>query len=136
MSLQFIHAAHQTGLCVYEIDDPALRLAIFFVQYMMPGPNTECDFFCVSRDDPSVDESTRLRNRIAELESLVRELRGAPFFVNLTKHLIRNSFSLSYASCFSRQTAPPLGRHELPRRRSEREVAFTRNEMCAAAEAE
>lgn len=43
-----------TGLCVYEIDDPALR------------------------DDPSVDESTRLRNRIAELESLVRELRGKP----------------------------------------------------------
>ncbi|KAK0487810.1 hypothetical protein IW261DRAFT_1450028 [Armillaria novae-zelandiae] len=44
----------QTGLCVYEIDDPALR------------------------DDPSVDETTRLRNRIAELESLVRELRGKP----------------------------------------------------------
>ncbi|KZT23396.1 hypothetical protein NEOLEDRAFT_1069443 [Neolentinus lepideus HHB14362 ss-1] len=43
-----------TGLCVYEIDDPALR------------------------DDPSVDETTRLRNRIAELESLVRELRGKP----------------------------------------------------------
>ncbi|KAF8182290.1 hypothetical protein BJ912DRAFT_595088 [Pholiota molesta] len=52
-----------TGLCVYEIDDPALR------------------------DDPSVDESTRLRNRIAELESLVRELRGAPFFVNLIRIL-------------------------------------------------
>ncbi|KAH9480677.1 hypothetical protein JR316_0007277 [Psilocybe cubensis] len=30
------------------------------------------------RDDPSLDESTRLRNRIAELESLVRELRGKP----------------------------------------------------------
>ncbi|EIW74654.1 hypothetical protein CONPUDRAFT_93823 [Coniophora puteana RWD-64-598 SS2] len=43
-----------TGLCVYEIDDPALR------------------------DDPSIDETTRLRNRIAELESLVRELRGKP----------------------------------------------------------
>ncbi|KAF9527516.1 hypothetical protein CPB83DRAFT_907526 [Crepidotus variabilis] len=43
-----------TGLCVYEIDDPALR------------------------DDPTLDESTRLRNRIAELESLVRELRGKP----------------------------------------------------------
>jgi hypothetical protein len=28
------------------------------------------------RDDPSLDENTRLRNRIAELESLVRELRG------------------------------------------------------------
>ncbi|KAI0030997.1 hypothetical protein K488DRAFT_53045, partial [Vararia minispora EC-137] len=41
-----------TGLCVYEVDDPALR------------------------DDPNVDEATRLRNRIAELESLVRELRG------------------------------------------------------------
>ncbi|KAH9949782.1 hypothetical protein B0H21DRAFT_777052 [Amylocystis lapponica] len=43
-----------TGLCVYEVDDPA------------------------SRDDPNIDESTRLRNRIAELESLVRELRGKP----------------------------------------------------------
>lgn len=29
------------------------------------------------RDDPTIDETTRLRNRIAELESLVRELRGA-----------------------------------------------------------
>ncbi|KAF8886224.1 hypothetical protein CPB84DRAFT_1685145 [Gymnopilus junonius] len=46
----------KTGLCVYEIDDPALRQV----------------------DDPSLDESTRLRNRIAELESLVRELRGKP----------------------------------------------------------
>ncbi|KAL0574879.1 hypothetical protein V5O48_007091 [Marasmius crinis-equi] len=44
----------ETGLCVYEIDDPALR------------------------DDPTLDETTRLRNRIAELESLVRELRGKP----------------------------------------------------------
>ncbi|KAH8113484.1 hypothetical protein DFH11DRAFT_302629 [Phellopilus nigrolimitatus] len=43
-----------TGLCVYEVDDPALR------------------------DDPDLDETTRLRNRIAELESLVRELRGKP----------------------------------------------------------
>ncbi|KAA1474727.1 hypothetical protein DENSPDRAFT_931856 [Dentipellis sp. KUC8613] len=46
--------APTTGLCVYEIDDPALR------------------------HDPNVDEGTRLRNRIAELESLVRELRGKP----------------------------------------------------------
>ncbi|KZT65846.1 hypothetical protein DAEQUDRAFT_768557 [Daedalea quercina L-15889] len=44
----------KTGLCVYEVDDPALR------------------------DDPNIDETTRLRNRIAELESLVRELRGKP----------------------------------------------------------
>ena len=29
-----------------------------------------------TRDDPNIDEATRLRNRIAELESLVRELRG------------------------------------------------------------
>lgn len=43
-----------TGLCVYEVDDPA------------------------ARDDPNIDETTRLRNRIAELESLVRELRGKP----------------------------------------------------------
>lgn len=33
-------------------------------------------FSASQRDDPSVDENTRLRNRIAELESLVRELRG------------------------------------------------------------
>lgn len=32
---------------------------------------------CPIRDDPTIDEATRLRNRIAELESLVRELRGA-----------------------------------------------------------
>ncbi|KAK0187701.1 hypothetical protein F5146DRAFT_1104630 [Armillaria mellea] len=44
----------QLGLVRLSIDDPALR------------------------DDPSVDETTRLRNRIAELESLVRELRGKP----------------------------------------------------------
>jgi hypothetical protein len=31
------------------------------------------------RDDPNVDENTRYRNRIAELESLVRELRGMPY---------------------------------------------------------
>ncbi|KAF7791482.1 hypothetical protein EIP86_002498 [Pleurotus ostreatoroseus] len=31
---------------------------------------------CNDRDDPNIDETTRLRNRIAELESLVRELRG------------------------------------------------------------
>ncbi|TDL17758.1 hypothetical protein BD410DRAFT_794056 [Rickenella mellea] len=43
-----------TGLCVYEVDDPNLR------------------------DDPGLDETTKLRNRIAELESLVRELRGKP----------------------------------------------------------
>ncbi|RDB14688.1 hypothetical protein Hypma_016431 [Hypsizygus marmoreus] len=29
-------------------------------------------------DDPTIDENTRLKNRIAELESLVRELRGKP----------------------------------------------------------
>ena len=34
---------------MYEVDDPA------------------------ARDDPNIDETTRLRNRIAELESLVRE---------------------------------------------------------------
>ncbi|KAF9790998.1 hypothetical protein BJ322DRAFT_1104652 [Thelephora terrestris] len=38
-----------TGLCVYEVDDPAIR------------------------DDLNVDEVTKLRNRIAEPESLSRE---------------------------------------------------------------
>ncbi|TDL25372.1 hypothetical protein BD410DRAFT_718059 [Rickenella mellea] len=41
-----------TGLCIYEVEDPN------------------------ARHDPSVAETTRLRNRIAELEILVRELRG------------------------------------------------------------
>lgn len=65
MRLEFIHSlflalirhSHQTGLCVYEVDDPAIR------------------------DDPNVDEVTKLRNRIAELESLVRELRGMGFIL-------------------------------------------------------
>ncbi|KZT03745.1 uncharacterized protein LAESUDRAFT_323764 [Laetiporus sulphureus 93-53] len=43
-----------TGLCVYEIDDPALR------------------------DNPNIDENIRLRNRIAELETVLREIRGKP----------------------------------------------------------
>lgn len=43
-----------TGLCVYETDDPA------------------------SRDDPTLSETQRLRNRIAELEKLVRELKNKP----------------------------------------------------------
>ncbi|KAG6813016.1 hypothetical protein H0H92_014754 [Tricholoma furcatifolium] len=60
-----------SGLCVYEIDDPALRLASGLDgQTMFANPWI--------RDDPSLDENTRLKNRIAELESLVRELRGKP----------------------------------------------------------
>ncbi|KZT07760.1 uncharacterized protein LAESUDRAFT_105000 [Laetiporus sulphureus 93-53] len=43
-----------TGLCFYEVDDPALR------------------------DDPNIDENTRLRNRIAELESILRAYHGKP----------------------------------------------------------
>jgi hypothetical protein len=43
-----------TGLCVYEVDDPT------------------------ARDDPNFDEITHCRSRIAELEALVRELRGKP----------------------------------------------------------
>ncbi|KAF8488291.1 hypothetical protein JB92DRAFT_2757475, partial [Gautieria morchelliformis] len=39
-----------TGLCVYELDDPT------------------------ERDKAQVDESTRLKNRIAELESVIRSL--------------------------------------------------------------
>jgi hypothetical protein len=35
----------------------------------------------IHRDDPDLDENTRLRNRIAELESLVRELRGMCFHI-------------------------------------------------------
>ncbi|TDL21369.1 hypothetical protein BD410DRAFT_684374, partial [Rickenella mellea] len=40
-----------TGLCIYEADDPD------------------------ARHDPNVAETTKLQNRIAELEILVRELR-------------------------------------------------------------
>ncbi|TDL25390.1 hypothetical protein BD410DRAFT_766012 [Rickenella mellea] len=43
-----------TGLCIYEVEDPD------------------------ARHDPDVAETTRLQNRIAELEILVRELRGKP----------------------------------------------------------
>jgi hypothetical protein len=42
-------------------------------------PLTPCHVLNVDflyRDDPTLDENTRLKNRIAELESLVRELRG------------------------------------------------------------
>ena len=68
---------HQTGLCVYEVDDPAIR------------------------DDPNVDEVTKLRNRIAELESLVRELRGIlPITLLSHRRLTRLS---------SRKTPPSLG---------------------------
>ncbi|KAJ7497354.1 hypothetical protein FB451DRAFT_228081 [Mycena latifolia] len=42
-----------TGLCVYEVDDPA-------------------------RQSDAQDESSRLLNRIAELESVVRELKNKP----------------------------------------------------------
>ncbi|KAF8510507.1 hypothetical protein BU17DRAFT_55292, partial [Hysterangium stoloniferum] len=41
-----------TGLCIYELDDPTARQA----------------------DYPNEDELTHLRNRIAELESVIREL--------------------------------------------------------------
>lgn len=54
---------------MYEIDDPALR-------YVFCLPKKTQTHYIRSRDDPTVDENTRLRNRIAELESLVRELRG------------------------------------------------------------
>jgi len=43
-----------------------------------PAFAVTCALLKSRRDDPSVDENTRLRNRIAELESLVRELRGKP----------------------------------------------------------
>ncbi|KAF7364784.1 Heme-responsive zinc finger transcription factor HAP1 [Mycena venus] len=55
-----------TGLCVYEIDDPALR------------------------DDPSVDENTRLRNRIAELESLANPTRAGPTPTSATATRTKN----------------------------------------------
>ena len=61
----------QTGLCVYEIDDPSIRFV----------PVSRARQFVLNvdpRDDPNVDENTHFRNRIAELESLVRELRGKP----------------------------------------------------------
>ncbi|GJJ15788.1 hypothetical protein Clacol_010066 [Clathrus columnatus] len=56
----------KTGLCVYELDDPDAR-------------------------DPSLDETTHLRNRIAELESVIRELNNRPhprwFTASGTEHL-------------------------------------------------
>jgi hypothetical protein len=52
--LTLIRNCHQTGLRVYEVNDP------------------------------NVDEATKLRNRTAELESLVRKLQGmgCPSFVS------------------------------------------------------
>ena len=54
----------------------------------MPFPQFDASVFPLSvslrpidRDDPDLDETTRLRNRIAELESLVRELRGMLYFL-------------------------------------------------------
>ncbi|THH10056.1 hypothetical protein EW146_g8494 [Bondarzewia mesenterica] len=43
-----------------------------------PPPALSSSLTVFHRDDPNLDEITRLRNRIAELESLVRELRGKP----------------------------------------------------------
>jgi hypothetical protein len=57
-----------TGNCVYEVDDPSLR------------------------DNPGIDELTHLKSRIAELECVVRELRGKPN-PKWTKPGIHNSYS-------------------------------------------
>ncbi|KAH7097627.1 hypothetical protein BKA62DRAFT_623650 [Auriculariales sp. MPI-PUGE-AT-0066] len=43
-----------TGLCVYEVDDPS------------------------TADDPNIDETSKLRKRIAELEGVIRELKNKP----------------------------------------------------------
>ena len=47
------------------------------------------------RDDPDIDETTRLRNRIAELESLVRELRGA--FSSVVESSVSNVLSSAFS---------------------------------------
>ncbi len=61
---------------MYEVDDPALRFFTLFPFDVSTGGRSSLQFFLLARDDPDIDETTRLRNRIAELESLVRELRG------------------------------------------------------------
>ncbi|KAJ8518442.1 hypothetical protein ONZ45_g4490 [Pleurotus djamor] len=69
------------------------------------------------RDDPSIDENTRLRNRIAELESLVRELRGKPhprwadsnFGNGDPSEKWHSRASKSHAQGNSKQPPPPPG---------------------------
>jgi hypothetical protein len=61
----------------------------------------------ISRDDPSVDENTRLRNRIAKLESLVRELRGLSHTL-LSLHRFHND-----RAC--RKTPSAMGQNQLLR---------------------
>jgi hypothetical protein len=65
----------QTGLCVYEIDDPSIR-SVVHSSFKLVDPHLTTLLAPDNRDDPNLDENTRFRNRIAELESLVRELRG------------------------------------------------------------
>jgi len=72
-------------------------------------------FSFVLRDDPSLDESTRLRNRIAELESLVRELRGTSKLPTNKIFHLTDPFSifplLLFLFCYiCRQATSPVGR--------------------------
>ena len=63
---------------------------------------------CAIRDDPTIDEATRLRNRIAELESLVRELRGA-YGVSYAISFFFFFFAALLPVLCDRQTASTLG---------------------------
>ena len=57
--------ASQTGLCVYEVDDPNQRYVAFVSEDHVVSPS--------SRQEVS-DEQIRLQKRVAELESVIREV--------------------------------------------------------------
>jgi hypothetical protein len=72
------------------------------------------------RDDPTIDEATRLRNRIAELESLVRELRGPyrnrnPYAALLPTYLQENLILAGLMQISETEIHLKGGIHEQPR---------------------
>ncbi|EMD37379.1 hypothetical protein CERSUDRAFT_94391 [Gelatoporia subvermispora B] len=72
-----------TGLCVYEVDDP-------------------------SRSNDSPDEKTRLQKRVAELESVIRELKNKPHprWVNSSGTASTDPSDKSPSNCASKSHSP------------------------------
>ncbi|EIN12810.1 hypothetical protein PUNSTDRAFT_59909 [Punctularia strigosozonata HHB-11173 SS5] len=87
-----------TGLCIYETSDPNERRALTSPLTLGAPDQPSC------RDDPNLPEVERLRGRVAELESLVRELRGQDATFILIYSIVLNVWSCG------RQTPPAVGR--------------------------